>query len=195
MTATDVRRELTSSLLLTGVFLMIAALAIIDLVLDARSVSGAHALTEAALAAGGIAAAAVYARRVRVLAREARALADEAHQLRAHAEELASHLATSRADAERWRRESHDLIAGLAGAIDAQLVRWGLTAAEKEVALLLLKGLSHKEIAEARGVAETTVRQQARALYKKAGLGGRNDLAAFFLEDLLGPQPVTAPGP
>ena len=66
----------------------------------------------------------------------------------------------------------------------------------EEVALLLLKGLSHKEIAEVRGVAETTVRQQARALYKKAGLGGRNDLAAFFLEDLLGPQPgvPTSPG-
>jgi len=54
--------------------------------------------------------------------------------------------------------------------------------------LLLLKGLSHKEIAEVRNVSETTVRHQARSLYRKAGLSGRNDLAAFFLEDLLGPQ-------
>lgn len=64
-------------------------------------------------------------------------------------------------------------------------MRWELSPAEKEVALLLLKGLSHKEIAEVRGTSEATVRQQSRALYKKAGLTGRHDLAAFFLEDLL----------
>jgi len=46
-------------------------------------------------------------------------------------------------------------------------------------------GLSHKEIAAVRGVGENPVRQQARSLYKKAGLGGRHELAAFFLEDLL----------
>jgi DNA-binding NarL/FixJ family response regulator len=56
------------------------------------------------------------------------------------------------------------------------------------VALLLLKGLSHKEVAGLREVSETTVRQQARAIYRKAGLSGRHDLAAFFLEDLLGPR-------
>ena len=192
MTATDVRRELASSLVLVGVFLLIAVLAIIDLVLDFRTGSGAHALTEGALATVGLVAVVIYGRRVRVLAQEARALAHEAQQLRTQAEELTAHLAASQAAAERWRRESHDLIAGLAGAIDTQLERWTLTGAEKEVALLLLKGLSHKEIADVRGVAETTVRQQARALYKKAGLGGRNDLAAFFLEDLLGPQRAPA---
>jgi DNA-binding CsgD family transcriptional regulator len=40
-----------------------------------------------------------------------------------------------------------------------------------------LKGLSRKEVAELRSVGETTVRQQARAIYKKAGLEGRHDLA------------------
>jgi DNA-binding NarL/FixJ family response regulator len=63
-----------------------------------------------------------------------------------------------------------------------------LSPAEKEVALLLLKGLAHKEIAQARSITEATARQQARAVYKKAGLAGRNDLAAFFLEDLLLPH-------
>ncbi len=82
-------------------------------------------------------------------------------------------------------------IDGLAGAIDEQLERWHLSAAEKDIALLLLKGLEHKEIAELRGVSETTVRQQARSLYRKAGLAGRHELAAFFLEDLLGPRTVT----
>ena len=59
--------------------------------------------------------------------------------------------------------------------------------AEREVALLLLKGLSHREIAAVRAVSERTVREQARSLYAKAGLTGRAALSAFFLEDLLAP--------
>jgi DNA-binding CsgD family transcriptional regulator len=131
----------------------------------------------------GLGAAIRFAIQVRALARETR-------DLRVHAQELGTRLEASRADAERWRRDAGELIAGLGAAIDRQLDRWGLSAAEKEVALLLLKGLSHKEIADVRKVGETTVRHQARALYRKAGLSGRSDLAAFFLEDLLGPAPV-----
>ncbi|MBT8470373.1 MAG: helix-turn-helix transcriptional regulator [Myxococcales bacterium] len=71
--------------------------------------------------------------------------------------------------------------------------RWRLSPAEKEVALLLLKGLSHKEIAKVRSVTETTARQQARAVYRKAGLSGRHDLAAFFLEDLMLPTATGDP--
>ena len=57
-----------------------------------------------------------------------------------------------------------------------------------------LKGLRHKEIAELRQTSERTVRQQALAVYRKSGLNGRTDLAAFFLEDLLLPTAnVTAP--
>ena len=39
-----------------------------------------------------------------------------------------------------------------------------------------------------RGAGERTVRQQALAVYAKAGLAGRAELAAFFLEDLLVPS-------
>lgn len=93
----------------------------------------------------------------------------------------------TRADAEHWRRRNEATLRGLAAAIDEQLARWRLTAAEKEVAFLLLKGLSFKEIASVRGASERTVRQQALAIYAKSGLGGRAELAAFFLEDLLLP--------
>jgi DNA-binding CsgD family transcriptional regulator len=117
-----------------------------------------------------------------LLGRLRRARATEA-ELRA----LAGRLKATEADAARWRAEAADLIAGLGSAIDQQFERWSLSPAEKEVALLLLKGLSHKELAEVRSVTEATARQQARAVYKKAGLSGRNDLAAFFLEDLLLP--------
>ncbi len=96
-------------------------------------------------------------------------------------------LERARADAELWQRRNEATLRGLAAAIDQQLESWRLTAAEKEVAFLLLKGLSFKEIAVVRGAGERTVRQQALAVYAKSGLGGRAELAAFFLEDLLVP--------
>jgi DNA-binding CsgD family transcriptional regulator len=104
-------------------------------------------------------------------------------------EALKSQLQVSREDAEHRKEESEQLRQGISEQIDRQLNRWRLTEAEQEVALLILKGLRHKEIAELRGTSERTVRQQAMTLYKKAGIGGRTDLAAFFLEDIL--QPLT----
>ena len=61
---------------------------------------------------------------------------------------------------------------------------WGLTSTEREIALLMLKGKSHKAIAYETGRSERTVRQHAVAVYQKSGLAGRAELAAFFLEGL-----------
>lgn len=99
--------------------------------------------------------------------------------------------AAFRAEAENWRNESRKYVQGLSIAIDDQLQKWGLTAAEREVAFLLLKGLSLKEIAEIRNTAEKTARVQSMSIYSKAGLAGRSELSAFFLEDLLAPNSST----
>lgn len=66
-----------------------------------------------------------------------------------------------------------------------QFDSWLLSKSEKEVGWLLLKGLSLAEIASIRETQEKTVRQQASALYKKAGLSGRHAFAAWFFEDYL----------
>lgn len=95
-------------------------------------------------------------------------------------------------EAEQWKNESRELIQGLGAAIERQFERWNLSAAESEVGLLLLKGLSLKEIANMRRTSERTVREQARALYRKSGLSGRPSLSAFFLEDLLLPRTDSA---
>jgi DNA-binding CsgD family transcriptional regulator len=113
-------------------------------------------------------------------------------QLRRRTHVLQGRLRQAETEAERFREESRSHLQGLAVAIDGQLARWSFSEAEREVALLLLKGLSHKEIATIRGTSERTVRGQALGLYRKAGLSGRAELAAFFLEDLLVPTP---PGP
>lgn len=91
-------------------------------------------------------------------------------------------------EAELWKSESRKYVDGLSKAIDEQLSKWNLSTAEKEVAFLLLKGMSLKEIAEIRNTAEKTARAQSLAVYSKSGLSGRSELSAFFLEDLLVPQ-------
>lgn len=90
-------------------------------------------------------------------------------------------------EAAKWKEESQKHIEGLSNAIDAQLARWELSPSEKEVALLLLKGLSLKEVADLRQTTEKTARAQSAAIYQKSGLAGRSELSAFFLEDLLSP--------
>lgn len=73
----------------------------------------------------------------------------------------------------------------LADVVAAQFAAWGLTAAERDVAMLALKGLDVAEIAAARGAAVGTVRAQLSRIYAKAGVQGRAQFAAFFVEDLL----------
>ncbi len=73
----------------------------------------------------------------------------------------------------------------MAKVLQAQFAEWGLTQTEKEVSLLLLKGLSFKEIAAVRKTLEKTVRQQASSIYKKAGVTGRHEFSAWFIEDIL----------
>ncbi len=68
--------------------------------------------------------------------------------------------------------------------MDQQFTTWSLSPVEKDIALLLIKGMGMKEIAMTRKTSEGTVRQQAAMIYKKSGLIGRKELAAFFLDEL-----------
>lgn len=91
-----------------------------------------------------------------------------------------------------WRKDAERVLAGLGQAIDQQFTRWRFTPSEREIALLLLKGKSHKEIAALTDRSERTVRQHAAAAYGKAGVDGRAALSAFFLEGLRLPEPGSA---
>jgi DNA-binding CsgD family transcriptional regulator len=101
---------------------------------------------------------------------------------------LTHDLALAHQQAQQWRDANRELIAGLAVQIRKQFGLWQLTPAESEVGLLMLKGLSHSEIANVRNASERTIRDQARAVYRKAAVTGRTELSAFFLEDLLLPR-------
>lgn len=69
--------------------------------------------------------------------------------------------------------------------IEKQFAVWGLSKTECDVAILLLKGLSFKEMADIKGNSEKTLRQQASSIYSKSGLKGRNEFSAFFFEEIL----------
>lgn len=97
-------------------------------------------------------------------------------------------LETARVEGMQWRNSMRGLIEGLSKGISDQFEAWSLTPAEREVGLLILKGMSYKEIAVLRDVSEKTVRQQSFAIFRKARLSGRAALSAYFLEDLLIPM-------
>ena len=87
---------------------------------------------------------------------------------------------------EKTARLSGELLAVMRG----QFADWGLSPSECEVALLLIKGLSMKEISSAREVKEKTIRQQATSVYAKSGYAGRHELVAHFIEDLMSHDPI-----
>lgn len=104
--------------------------------------------------------------------------------LRADQEALSNNIARSVAQGDAWRAQRRDEIEALGKAIEEQFRKWRLTVAEIDVAGLMLKGMSLKEIAIARDTSEATIRQQAQSIYRKSGLSGRAELAAYFLESL-----------
>ena len=99
------------------------------------------------------------------------------------------------AERDAWKAEAEKSLQGLAAAVDRQFEAWQLTPAERSVALQLLKGASHREIAVRTARSERTIRQQAAAVYRKAGVEGRAGLAGWFLEGLPVPGGQMTPDP
>lgn len=104
--------------------------------------------------------------------------------LRERQDAMANNLARALAQGETWRTSRRGEIAALGQAIEDQFRLWKLTPAEIDIAGLMLKGASLKEIALARDTSEATIRQQAQSVYRKSGLSGRVELSAYFLDSL-----------
>jgi DNA-binding CsgD family transcriptional regulator len=170
-------------LLLAGFFLFVVVGGIIDLLLDRpASIWSAHVLFELTMVVASLSFAVV-------LFRGWRGAARQLDRTTASLAATQDALAQRQAERDQWRSSAEQALAGFAGAINRQFAAWQLTRAEREVALLILKGEGHKQAAAALGRSERTVRQHAVEVYRKAGLQGRAELAAFFLRDLtLPPQ-------
>lgn len=160
---------------LTILLLAIVAGGVVDLILDApRDLRSFHVLYEVALTGAALGLT------VWLWRGWGRA--------EASAGALRRTLAERQAERDAWRARAERALQGLGSAVDEQFRSWRLTPSEREVAVLLLKGHGHKQIAATTGRSERTVRQHAVSVYQKSGLQGRAELAAFFLEDLVVPD-------
>lgn len=63
---------------------------------------------------------------------------------------------------------------------------WGLSQAEADVAIFVVKGFSNSEIAEMRGSAPATIKSQLGRIYQKTGLDSRYQLIAFVTDEVCG---------
>ncbi|MCA2993987.1 LuxR C-terminal-related transcriptional regulator [Gemmatimonas sp.] len=166
---------------LIGFLLLIVVGGLTDIALDRpQSWFTAHIAVEVGMVAVSLSFAVLIFSRWR---RSQQALNAAQASLAATARELAER----QAERDVWRANAEQALAGFGLAIDRQFTTWQFTRAEREVALLLLKGLGHKQVAASLGRSERTVRQQAVEAYRKAGVQGRSELAAFFLADLAWP--------
>jgi DNA-binding CsgD family transcriptional regulator len=69
--------------------------------------------------------------------------------------------------------------------LEEHFEQWGLTPAERDVALFAIKGMSTQDIAAMRKTSEGTVKAQTNAIYRKAGVTGRPQLLSLFIDDLM----------
>lgn len=167
------------------VALLLAAMAVagaVDLATDSPRVwRGSHALIELAFILLGAASAILLLRGWRETERSL--------------EGARAALAKRQTERDHWQKLASHALRGLGEAMDRQFDDWQLTPAEKETAMFLLKGYSHKETAGLTNRSERTVRQHAVSVYRKSGCAGRAELAAFFFEDMLLPSGAPADKP
>lgn len=102
---------------------------------------------------------------------------------------LSGQLSSARGKLAKLDAKSKELASQYRAVMQKQFEAWSLSASEQDIVILMLKGLSFREIAALRQTRDKTVRQQASSIYRKAGVSGRNELIAWLFDDLL--EPVT----
>ncbi|WP_298858768.1 helix-turn-helix transcriptional regulator [uncultured Sulfitobacter sp.] len=73
----------------------------------------------------------------------------------------------------------------IAEVMDGFFDAWRLTDAERDVAVMLLKGLDNDEIARVRQTASGTVRAQTANIYSKSDTHSRAEFISLFMEELM----------
>jgi len=80
---------------------------------------------------------------------------------------------------------------------DVLAAAYGFTAREREMVGLLLRGEPNRLIARALGIGEYTVKDYLKAVFAKAGVASRGELAARLLAEQYVPRTAAGlrPGP
>ena len=90
---------------------------------------------------------------------------------------------------KRFGESEHRTLEALRSQFDALIQQrfdeWGLSTAERDVALLSFRGLKISEIAIARGTRDGTIKAQLSAVFHKAGVSSKSELLAVFMDQFL----------
>ena len=104
--------------------------------------------------------------------------------------ELREKLTNARGKLVKIDNHSEEIANQYRAVMQKQFDAWSLSSSEQDIVISMLKGLTFREIAGLRETREKTVRQQASAVYRKAGVSSRSELTAWFFEDMLDPPRV-----
>lgn len=99
-------------------------------------------------------------------------------------DETTERLGDANRQLDEWKERHRVLISDMKRSILGQFRTWDFSPSEMDVAMYLIRGYSHKQISGFLNKSERTVRNQSLNIYRKAGMTGRSELAAFFMEDL-----------
>lgn len=102
---------------------------------------------------------------------------------------LRSYLHLLQAEAERTQQTIQMLRGNFDEVLHAKFDDWGLTAAERDVTLLIVRGLSVAEIAEARNTAPGTIKAQSTSIFRKIGVGSKTELMSVIIDEFLDTKP------
>ena len=92
---------------------------------------------------------------------------------------------TMRNEIASTRQELSTLRKGTTKLINSQINLLNLTGAEKDIAWLIIKGVSYKEIARLCNVSERTINRQVGSIFKKSNTSNRHEFISGFIEDLM----------
>ena len=98
--------------------------------------------------------------------------------LRAYLRLLQAHAARSRETIQMLRGNFDEVLRD-------KFEAWGLTTAERDVTLLIIRGLSVAEIAAARNTAQGTIKAQSTSIFRKIGVGSKVELMSTIIDEFL----------
>ncbi|MDF3822123.1 response regulator [Leptospira sp. 96542] len=101
-------------------------------------------------------------------------------------ESLENHHAKSQIhDLKRTNRILKNPELGFWKEVKTQMEEWKLTQTETEIAILILRGFSQKQIAAVRKKSLRTIENQTASIYEKSAMRGKLEFISFFLTPLL----------
>jgi len=94
-------------------------------------------------------------------------------------------LRRSKADQQADRERLSAIRADFDRMMRRRFTDWGLSPAERDVALLTVRGLKIADIAEMRGAHQGTIKSQLSTIFRKSGVSNRTEFVASFIDELL----------